>query len=416
MSCYSYCQDYWPFRAITNKFQQVSLLPATTAIATTMPELPTIIQEQDELHLLVQRAIKTDAVAFDTEFVWERTYFPQLGLIQLALSDEQCYLIDPLSLSDLKPLGNLLADRSVVKILHDAQQDLAILYRATGIAPQNIFDTRLAAGFANLPATLSLGSLIKELLDIDLTKDQTRTDWLHRPLSEEQVQYALDDVRYLRAVRVLLLSRLIGPKLKTWLQEELNLLNNPANYIGPDDSERFRRIRGANNLNRQELALLRNLTTWREGMARKLNRPRGHLITDSQLLNIARCQPGNKENLAEQCGLSKNRISKYGHIITAIVQTTIDQSKKFLPEPIPHHRLTSRQKGALDNLLSLITLKCSMLGMDPILVGNQSELKTLIKTLSTKNGTAEPEHVRQTEGWRKSFLEDFLRQNRRKNS
>jgi len=144
-----------------------------------------MITTKEQLAKLVSRARKTDAIALDTEFVWERTYYPQLGLIQVALSDEDCHLIDPCALTDLSPLGDLLSDRSVVKILHDAPQDLFILSRATGAAPQNIFDTRLAAGFANLPATLSLGSLIKNILDIDLPKTETRTNWLQRPLTDQ---------------------------------------------------------------------------------------------------------------------------------------------------------------------------------------------------------------------------------------
>ena len=142
-----------------------------------METLNTLIQNEAELEILVSRAKKTDAVALDTEFVWERTYYPQLGLIQIALSDEDCFLIDPLAIKNLQALGQLLSDRGVVKIFHDAPQDLAILQRATGATPQNIFDTRLAAGFASLPATLSLGNLVKELLDIDLAKDETRTNW-----------------------------------------------------------------------------------------------------------------------------------------------------------------------------------------------------------------------------------------------
>ncbi len=113
-----------------------------------MKEIPTLIQNEADLKSLVHQARKTDAVALDTEFVWERTYYPQLGLIQIALSDENCYLIDPQSIENLTPLGQLLSDRSIIKILHDAPQDLIILSRATGAIPQNIFDTRLAAGFS----------------------------------------------------------------------------------------------------------------------------------------------------------------------------------------------------------------------------------------------------------------------------
>ena len=146
-----------------------------------------MIQTTSELTAFVKRAREMDAVALDTEFVWERTYYPQLGLIQIALSDEDCELIDPTAIDDLSPLGDLLSDRKVVKILHDAPQDLAILLQATGTPAQNVFDTRHAAGFADLPATLSLSNLIKELLDIDLPKTETRTNWLQRPLKQEQI-------------------------------------------------------------------------------------------------------------------------------------------------------------------------------------------------------------------------------------
>ena len=121
----------------------------------TMEKLNTIIQNETDLEILVARAKQTDAVAIDTEFVWERTYYPQLGLIQIALSDEDCYLIDPLAIKNLQSLGQLLSDRSIIKILHDAPQDLAILQRVTGATPQNIFDTRLAAGFSNFSAHCS---------------------------------------------------------------------------------------------------------------------------------------------------------------------------------------------------------------------------------------------------------------------
>ncbi len=381
--------------------------------ANLMEKTNTLILNEADLDTLVQRARKTDAVALDTEFVWERTYYPQLGLIQIALSNEDCYLIDPIAIKNLQPLGKLLSDRGVIKILHDAPQDLAILQRATGATPQNIFDTRLAAGFANLPATLSLVNLVKELLDISLSKEETRTNWLQRPLSNEQTRYALDDVRYLRAVRVVLLNRIIGPKIKSWLQEELNLLNNPASYSGPPDNERFQKIRGNGHLDRQGLAILKNLTTWREGVARKVDRPRGHVIKDALLFEIARQQPANILDLKTQTGLSDKSTAKYGKTITAIIETTLGQQVSTYPDL--HHplRLSKNDKLGMENLNKLIMLKCELLGIDPCLIGNSSELKRLVKTInSTKQD--EPAQLRQTDGWRKHFLEDFFRQNRKK--
>ncbi|MFT5698783.1 MAG: ribonuclease D [Desulforhopalus sp.] len=376
-----------------------------------MEELNTLIQNETDLNLLVQKARQTDAVALDTEFVWERTYYPQLGLIQLALSDEECYLIDPIAIKDLSALGKLLSDRGVVKILHDAPQDLSILQKATGAIPQNIFDTRLAAGFSNLPATLSLANLIKELLDIDLAKNETRTNWVRRPLTDAQVDYALDDVRYLRAVRVLLLTRIIGPKIKSWLQEELNLLNNPANYNGINGNGRYRKIRGSNSLGRQGLAILKNLSIWRDGMAKKRDQPRGHIIKDTDLIDIAKLRPKQIEELTSKTSLSDKAVSRYGKNITAIVSATMDQDPSLYPEQKTPTRLNNREKQTLEDLNGLITLKCDLLGIAPSLIGNASELKQLTKSLRT-NTPEDIEQLRQTSGWRQSFLEDFFRLNR----
>lgn len=376
-------------------------------------KIPPFIETEAELDKLVHRARKTDAVALDTEFVWERTYYPRLGLIQMALSDEDCYLIDPLALKNLQPLGQLLSDRGVTKILHDAPQDLAILQRATGATPQNIFDTRLAAGFSNLPATLSLVHLVKELLDITLSKEETRTNWLQRPLSDEQIRYALDDVRYLRAVRILLLTRIIGPKIKSWLQEELNLLNNPASYSGPPDNERYLKMRGNSHLDRQGAAILKNMTTWREGVARKLDRPRGHIIKDTVLVEIARQKPTSPLELTQKIEISARAANKYGKTLTAIVTTTLGQNESTYPELHQLIRLSKNDSNSMERLTGLITLKSELLGIDPGLVGNTAELKRLVKTLNTTQQET-PVQLRQTDGWRKHFLEDFFRHKRKK--
>jgi ribonuclease D len=375
-----------------------------------MDRLSPLITTTTALKELVTKARNCDAVAMDTEFFWERTYYPRLGLVQLALSDEECYLVDPLTIKDIEPLGKLLSDRSVVKIFHDAPQDLVILQQATGSEPQNIFDTRLAAGFANFSATLSLANLIQELLDIQLPKNQTRTDWLKRPLTDNQINYAVDDVRYLRAVRILLLNRIIGPKIRYWLQEELNLLNNPANYSGATVKDRFRKIRGSSSLDKQSLAILKNLSTWRDGMAKKIDRPRGHIIKDALLLELARLKPSTPEQLQEQTSISTKAGKKYAETLVAIITTTLSQNPSSYPEPTTVVRMSKGDKESLARLNNLIHLKCELLGIDPALIGNNSELKRLVKTLRAKHSANWPQ-LRQTDGWRKNFLEDFFRQN-----
>jgi ribonuclease D len=366
-----------------------------------------MITTQTDLQKLIERAQKTDAVALDTEFVWERTYYPRLGLIQLALSEEECFLIDPCALQDLSALGELLADPNVVKIFHDAPQDLAILSRATKSIPNNIFDTRLAAGFTGLPATLSLSKLIKILLDIDLLKTETRTNWLNRPLAAEQIEYALDDVRYLRAARILLLSSIIGPEIKSWLKEELDLLNDPATYLGYRDDERYLKIKDVGSLSSQGLTILRELAIWREEEARSLNRPRGHIVPDIVLVAIAKKQLDVLADIRTETSISSRAAERYGEKIVQAVHRGLASEKVVEPPLTRTTKMNKKDKESLARLNRLVQIKSEVQGIDPTIIGNGSEFKMLVKIL---NKSCETKMLRQMEGWRKTFLKDFFRQ------
>jgi ribonuclease D len=364
-----------------------------------------MIDNTEDLQALIERARKTNAVGLDTEFVWERTYYPRLGLIQLALSNEECFLIDPCNIDDLSPLGELLADPAVVKIFHDAPQDIAILRNATGSDPKNIFDTRLAAGFAGFSATLSLGSLIELLLDIKLAKTETRTNWLMRPLHTRQKEYAMDDVRYLRALRVLLLTRTM-PDAQQWLKEELQLLNDPKNYIGVNSMTRYRKIRGTNKLNRRSLAILQELSAWREKEAQKRNRPRGHIIRDGVLLCIARQKLLDKTAI-QDCGDISSRCAKaYGDTLIQLVHKGLNRPEEDCPPVLQNIKLNTKEKTALTKLHDFIILKSDIHGIDPALIGNKSELKGLVKYSSSPSA-----QIKQKSGWRKIFLAELTKKN-----
>lgn len=360
-----------------------------------------MIDNAEDLQALIERARKTNAVALDTEFVWERTYYPRLGLIQLALSNEECFLIDPCVLDDLSPLGELLADPAVVKIFHDAPQDLIILRNVTGADPKNIFDTRLAAGFAGLSSTLSLGALIELLLDIKLEKTETRTNWLTRPLHTRQKEYAMDDVRYLRALRVLLLARTM-PDAERWLEEELLKLNDPKNYIGVTDLSRYRKIRGAGKLNRHSLAILQELACWREEEARKRNRPRGHIVHDNVLLCIARQQLRDKSAIQDCGDISTRCVNAYGDMLVQAVQKGLSRPLEDCPPLLQNIKLNSKEKTALIKLHDFIILKSDIHGIDPALVGNKSDLKELVKHSSFPSS-----QIKQKSGWRRHFLAEL---------
>jgi ribonuclease D len=364
-----------------------------------------MITNQEDLQALIRRAKTVDAVALDTEFFWERTYYPKLGLIQLALSNEECFLIDPCALTDLSPLGELLGDPAVVKIFHDAPQDLSILYHATGVLPKNIFDTRLASGFAGLSSTISLGNLINELLDIDLPKTETRTNWLRRPLHQKQIEYALDDVRYLRAIRVLLLSRILTQTVKSWLQEDLDRYDDPDFYKPPADKNRYLKIKGAGTLSRQSLASLQLLAAWREQEARKRNRPRGHIITDQTLLLLAAKQIESTEEMGLCKIITKYTIEQYGQQLITLIKKGLLCPEKNCPPSLHKNKLNKREQEELKKLQEYITLKSDVHGLDPGLISNTSELRTLIQ-VQNHNYQIHPKRL--ANGWRKGFLAEML--------
>jgi ribonuclease D len=357
-----------------------------------------MIQTEKELKALMLRAKEVDAVGLDTEFVWERTYYPRLGLIQLALSSEECFLIDPLTIDDLSPLGELLADHNVVKIFHDGPGDLAILRKATGADPCNIFDTRLAAGFAGFPSILSLLVLVENLLAVTLNKSQTRTNWLKRPLTANQIKYGLEDVRHLRKVRRLLLDR-VQSKTLEWLKEESIRFDSPETYLGLNDDLRYTKVNGARRLNRTGLALLQALAAWREETARRRNKPRGHIIKDEVLIFMAEKQLVDFRQLHECEGISAKSIGTYGKELAELCAVVLTRPEDSYPELLRNPRLNKGEVSALAKLQKSIAKKGEEFGLDPALLGNKAELTQLIQQRAVSS--------RQQEGWRKIFLQDL---------
>ena len=369
-----------------------------------------MISSERELQALVERALAADCVGLDTEFFWERTYYPRLGLIQIALSDQQCYLVDPIAIGDLSALGTLLSDSGVVKILHDAPQDLMILSRATGAQPQNIFDTQLAAGFSGLPSTISLGDLISILLEINLPKTQTRTDWLKRPLDPKQVDYALDDVRYLRALRVLLLTRIVAPEVRDWLGEEMERSSKHEYFSGVDDDQRYTKIKGGGSLDRRSLAVLEQLAAWREQEARLRDRPRGHIITDKALLVLAKEKPSTDSEIHTCNVLADRKIKQYGKQIADCISTGLAREERDLPQIKRPIRLNATEKKLHERFITSLHAKCERFGIDHHLVCTSAQSKQLVKALASGR-TEIPGKLRR--GWRRTFLEEFTSTHRR---
>ncbi|MBD3242729.1 MAG: ribonuclease D, partial [Chitinivibrionales bacterium] len=368
-----------------------------------------MIQTPEELARLIDRIVECRCVSLDTEFVWERTYFPRLGLVQAALPGGECVLIDAVCGLDLTPLGRVLGDSEIIKILHDAQQDLTILRRVTGTFPRHVFDTRCAAGFVGLGATVSLQELLGATLGIELSKTETRTDWLQRPLSERQISYALDDVRYLVAARDEQLNRIRRLGHERWLYEELAGYDAEELYQDRDPAVQYDRIKGSGRLSARKLAVLRELTAWREVEARRRDIPRDHLISDRSLLVIAQRIPRSADELSSLNGLPRNTVARYGKKLTGCVMAGLNLPKRYCPPTPPRHRRPN-VRSLVNKALAVVRDRASSARIDPTMVVTRAELNAL----AHEARRAKPEEHRVLMGWRREFvgadvLELFLR-------
>ena len=358
-----------------------------------------MIADSADLRTLVDRLQEEAVLAFDTEFTWERTYYARLGLVQLAAADGRCFLIDPLAVGDLAPLGELLANARIVKILHDAPQDLMILRRATGIAARNVFDTRLAAGFAGLASTLSLGNLLAETLGVHLAKAHTRADWLARPLAPEELDYAADDVRYLPEVAERLRARARTAGVEAWLDEDLAALDDPALTADKPVADAYLRIRAAANLAPRPLAALRELAAWREQAARTADLPRRWLLEDGELVAIASALPQTPDGLK----LKPPAVARWGADLLAAVRRAQEMPEADLPPRVFQPPRAAAFRKELDAVLAEIQTRAAARGVDPALVCGRNDLARLLQA----GPAAKPEDHALLRGWRAELAGDL---------
>ena len=365
-----------------------------------------IITTSDALKTVVERAQSIGYVAVDTEFIWERTYYPKLGLIQLGFSKEECFLVDVLADLDLQPLGDMLRSETIVKILHDAQQDLTILRQTTGAYPKNIFDTRYAAGFIGLRSTISLNDLVITLCGITLAKTETRTNWLQRPLSSSQVEYALDDVRYLTEIRETILASIKEYNREEWLVEDLTEYDNPKLYQEKDPREQYRQVKGFGKLHDVELSVLRELAAWREAEARRRDSPRSWIIADRILIHLALRKPSSIDELKVLNCLNNKHIRDYAQPILQAIKTGVlgQSTKQSLSRNGSSGRSTTSKK-LIDFGFAMVRGKSQGCGIDPGIMATRAEIKALI--CDGANACSGKHRI--LRGWRKKILGEHLK-------
>ena len=360
-----------------------------------------MIDTPQALAELVDRALTKECVALDTEFVWNRTYYPKLGVIQLALAGDDCHLIDTVALEDLSPLGAVLEHSDIELILHDAVQDLTILRQATGAFPRNIFDTRCAAGFANMSSTTSLAELLANTIGVALEKTETRTDWTQRPLSDKQLAYAIEDVCYMHEVRDVLRQRVAKIGRNQWLAEELAAYDEPSPYEERDPREQYLRVKGAGRVTPRERAILRELAAWRELEARRRDRPRNHVLSDETLVYLSRRKPQAREDLDRIRGLNPQRD---GQRILAEIARALEVPDDECPQR-PRRRCDEEiVERKLAESMGHLRQQSVEAQIDAPFVAARAEVRSLILDAAD----AAPEDHRLLRGWRRAFVGEDL--------
>lgn len=360
--------------------------------------LPRYIDTADELSAFCAELADAPWIALDTEFIRERTYYPKFCLLQIA-SGTHAACIDPLAVTDLSPLHPLLLEATVVKVFHAARQDLEILYRLLGRVPEPLFDTQVAAPFIGLPEQAGYATLVQELLNISLDKAHSRTDWASRPLSAEQLGYAADDVIYLGEIYCLLKERLSRLGRLEWAIEEMRGLSDAGLYA-PSASDAWQRIGGTAQLSRTQLQRLRALAAWREDTARTQDCPRGWLIRDDVLVDIARRGPSNTADLARIRALDERSVKRHGNRLLEVLADAARPDDAG-PSPPPSRPPESpATEAVLDVFSALVKLRASEESLNPSVLAGRRDLREFLE---------QPDRSRLTQGWRNHVIgEDLL--------
>ncbi len=371
-------------------------MSATRRAAPGSPSLtPVLVTTAPDLADLCVRLRQEPWITIDTEFMRERTYYPELCVVQLAGQQEVAVVDAQASGMDLAPLGALLADPAVLKVFHAARQDVEICLELFGAVPTPLFDTQVAAMVAGFGDQVGYDALVQALTGGHIDKAHRFSDWSVRPLSASQLSYAAADVTHLRQVYERLRARLERDGRLDWVAEEMAILEQPATYRADPDTmwERLRPRTG----NRRMLGLIRAIAAWREREAQRVNIPRQRLVKDESLLEIAATAPATPEALARVRGISRGFAEgRAGLGLLAALKDAAALPEDALP-PAPRAKDGARPSPALVALLKvLLAAKCEQHHVAPRLLASSDELDRL---------AAEPEpDIPALQGWRREVF------------
>lgn len=368
-------------------------------------EAPVYVTDNAILATLCEHWQTLSLIALDTEFVRVDTFYPRVGLIQVG-DGVKNYLLDPLVLSEWSGFIALLSNPAVTKVLHSCSEDLVVFKEFFKQLPTPLFDSQRAAAFLGFGYSISYQNLVKEVLDIEVSKDQTRSDWTRRPLTEEQRNYAALDVAYLPAITEFLKDKLEQTKRSEWAEDEFDQMLTAATPESDAASwqDYYLSLGGAWRLDATQLAALQRLCEWREQQARSRNKPRSWIAKDAELLAISAAMPQELPALAAIADLPRPLVSRDGADILALIKAP---QKGPAPRPeLTEQPLNTEMRKSLKLCQGIVRQFAEQLDMAPELLARKKQLMPLIYAAHLQEDFPWPEGLA---GWRQALLEDALR-------
>lgn len=365
-------------------------------LALNAAEQPQMVESAAQLRDAIDDWRNCEIIGIDTEFVRERTWRADLGLVQLS-DGKRVWLLDPIKTGSIEPLSIILTDTGMVKILHAPSEDLEVLYYTIGAVPEPLFDTQTACAMLGQSLQMGYHKTVEWLLNITVDKGETRSNWCKRPLRPAQLHYAALDVCLLPMIHRQLLSRLQDLGRAAWLAEDCaRLLDKARTPADPEQS--WKRIHGNNRLDGIALAILQKLATWRDKEAERRNLARGFIIKDTALLSIANQQPDSLDALSELDIWHPTAIKRHGPTLLAYIDQILQSGLTASPPDM----LQAEHRILMADMKKLVQEKATELTVEPALLASKRELEGLILT---PPGVPLPERFL---GWRKDIITDGL--------
>lgn len=329
----------------------------------------------DELVAFCERAAAYKVLAVDTEFLRERTYRPKLCLVQVATEDE-AVAIDPITIEDLGPLKELLANKNKTKVFHACDQDIEVIRDSMGIIPEPIFDTQLAAAFLGHRMQMGYGALVQAYEGVHLAKADGLTDWAKRPLDKDQLRYAIDDVLYLPRIYEKMMNELIARDRLAWYEPELEALVNKISRAR-EPREAYVHLKRASSLTRKQLAVAREVCAWREELAAARDLPRKWVMQDEIVVELCRRAPRSVERVRRTRG-TDNLSERDAKALVGAIRAGLACPPEDYPQIKHRPRASAETDSVIDLMYALLRLRSESEGVAIPLIATRDDLHSFM--------------------------------------